>query len=48
MEKLSTNAVYSCFLLEGIFLHRMIAGALKGEPKMLYFYIGAFGKTHIS
>jgi len=48
MEKLSASAVFSCFLLEGIFLHRLIAAAFKGEPKMLYYYLGAAGKTHIS
>jgi len=43
MDKLSNNAVYSCLLLEGIFLHRLIAAAFKGEPKMLYYYLGASG-----
>ena len=45
MDKLSNNTVYSCLLLEGIFLHRLIAAAFKGEPKMLYYYLGASGKT---
>jgi hypothetical protein len=48
MEKLSSSAVFSCFLLEGIFLHRLIAAAFKGEPKMLFYYLGAAGKIHIS
>jgi len=43
MEKLSSSAVFSCFLLEGIFLHRLIAAAFKGEPKMLFYYLGAAG-----
>jgi len=43
MEKLSGSAVFSCFLLEGIFLHRLIAAAFKGEPKMLYYFLGAAG-----
>jgi len=48
MDKQSSSAVFSCLLLEGIFLHRLIAAAFKGEPKMLYYYLGAAGKTHIS
>lgn len=43
MDKLSNSAVYSCLLLEGIFLHRLIAAAFKGEPKMLYYYLAASG-----
>jgi hypothetical protein len=44
MDKLAGSAVYSCMLLEGIFLHRLIAAAFKGEPKMMYYYIAAAGK----
>ncbi|XP_069700364.1 calcitonin gene-related peptide type 1 receptor-like isoform X2 [Periplaneta americana] len=40
LDKLCGSAVYSCMLLEGIFLHRLIAAAFKGEPNMLYYYIG--------
>ncbi|KAJ9576078.1 hypothetical protein L9F63_007043, partial [Diploptera punctata] len=47
MEKLSCSAVYSCMLLEGIFLHRIIADAFKGEPNMKYYYIVAVGITCI-
>ncbi|PSN51365.1 hypothetical protein C0J52_04443 [Blattella germanica] len=41
MDKLSGSAVFSCMLLESIFLHRLIAAAFKGEPKMIYYYITA-------
>jgi hypothetical protein len=44
MDKLSSSAVYSCLLLESIFLHRLIAAAFKGDPKMLFYYLGAAGK----
>ncbi|XP_047096887.1 calcitonin gene-related peptide type 1 receptor-like [Schistocerca piceifrons] len=40
-EKLSGNAVFACMLLESIFLHRLIAAAMKGVPRMRYYFIGA-------
>ena len=44
MDKLSSSAVYSCLLLESVFLHRLIAAAFKGEPKMRFYYLGAAGE----
>jgi hypothetical protein len=44
MDKLAGSAVYSCMLLEGIFLHRLIAAAFRGQPHMKYYYIMAAGK----
>lgn len=40
-EKLSGNAVFACMLLESIFLHRLIAAAMRGVPRMRYYFIGA-------
>jgi hypothetical protein len=44
MDKLAGSAVYSLMLLEGIFLHRLIAAAFRGEPNMKYYYLVATGK----
>jgi hypothetical protein len=44
MDKLAGSAVYTCMLLEGIFLHRLIAAAFKGEPKMILYYCAGSGR----
>lgn len=43
MDKLAGSSVYSCMLLESVFLHRLIATAFKGEPNMLHYYFVAVG-----
>lgn len=49
-EKLSANAVFTCMLLEGIYLHQLLTNALASRqssgPNMLVYYIGGAGKGH--
>lgn len=49
-EKLATNLVFACMLLEGIFLHQLLTNvfASRGQiiPSMLVYYIIVFGKAN--
>lgn len=48
LEKLATNLVFACMLLEGIFLHQLLTNvfASRGQsiPAMFVYYIVALGK----
>jgi hypothetical protein len=44
LDKLAGSAVYSCMLMESVFLHRLIAAAFKGEPKLRHYYCVAAGR----
>lgn len=47
-EKLATNLVFACMLLEGIFLHQLLTNvfASRGHsiPAMIVYYIVVYGK----
>jgi len=46
-EKLATNAVFCCMTLESVYLHQLLARALRGHPNMLPFYIAAASESQI-